>query len=259
MWRNVVGRLSAEYRDVAGLCAILWDSARQPKHNLHFPAISFPAAEFMGILAIGPPKIHKRYTRLQELLSERCYNNAMLLVRPSLEYLPGYIAALERGWSPDTTRIEAAAEELIEIEQSPEAFFARLDDPEAKAGPVRLPDGTLVQRLPGLHRWLWDGEFSGSIGFRWSPGTPALPPTCLGHIGYSVVPWKRGRGYARAALEQILPEARERNLPYVELIANVDNVASQRVILANGGVLIERFAKEPSLGGGEALRFRIRC
>jgi predicted acetyltransferase len=181
----------------------------------------------------------------------------VFIVKPSLEYLPSYISALERGWSPDTMRSEAAAEELKEIERSPEAFVAGLDDPEAKAGPVRLPDGTLVKRLPGLQRWLWDDEFSGSIGFRWSPGTPALPPTCLGHVGYSVVPWKRGRGYAKAALAQILPEARERNLPYVELIANVDNVASQRVILANGGVLVERFTKESALGGGDALRFRI--
>jgi predicted acetyltransferase len=52
---------------------------------------------------------------------------------------------------------------------------------------VALPDGTMVPRLPGFWRWLWDGEFCGSIQFRWQPGTPDLPPTCLGHIGYSVV------------------------------------------------------------------------
>lgn len=181
----------------------------------------------------------------------------MLLVKPSLAHLPGYVSALERGWSSDTIRGAAAArEELDKIERSPVAFVEQLDDPNAGGGPVRMLDGSFATRLPGFNRWLWDDEFCGSIGFRWSPGTPALPPTCLGHIGYSVVPWKTGRGYAKAAL-QILPEARERDLAFVELVADVDNIASQRVILANGGVFVERFTKLPALGGGDALRFRI--
>ena len=69
--------------------------------------------------------------------------------------------------------------------------MALLDDREAKRGPVTLPDGSQVPRLPGYRRWMWDGEFCGSIGFRWQPGTSALPPYVLGHIGYSVVPWKQ--------------------------------------------------------------------
>ena len=36
------------------------------------------------------------------------------------------------------------------------------------------------------------------------------------------------------------------------------NLASQKVIMANGGVLVEEFDKLPSLGGGRELRFRIR-
>lgn len=114
-----------------------------------------------------------------------------------------------------------------------------------------------MPRLPGYRRWLWDGEFCGAIGLRWQPGTPALPPTCLGHIGYSVVPWKRGRGYATRALGLLLPEARREGLPYVELTTDAANVASRRVIEANGGVLVETFHKPAAHGGAEALRFRI--
>jgi predicted acetyltransferase len=146
---------------------------------------------------------------------------------------------------------------LRDIRNSPETFLRLLDDPAGAGKPIRLPDGTLVPRLPGFRRWIWDGEFCGSIGFRWTPGSVALPPTCLGHIGYAVVPWKRGRGYAKAALALILPEARERGLPYVEIVTDVDNVASQRVVLASGGELFERFAKGPQYGPKEALRFRI--
>lgn len=104
---------------------------------------------------------------------------------------------------------------------------------------------------------MWDGEFCGSIGFRWQPGTPDLPPHCLGHIGYSVVPWKRGLGYATQALADILPEAIRAGLPYVELTTEVSNIASQRVIEANGGRVVERFNKLACYGGAESLRYRI--
>ena len=104
---------------------------------------------------------------------------------------------------------------------------------------------------------LWDGEFCGSIGFRWQPGTEALPPHCLGHIGYGVVPWKRRRGYATRALGEMLREARAEGLRYVEITTQPDNVASQRVITANGGVLIEEFITPPALGSYRELRYRV--
>ncbi|HWQ07610.1 MAG TPA: GNAT family N-acetyltransferase, partial [Holophaga sp.] len=95
------------------------------------------------------------------------------------------------------------------------------------------------------------------IGFRWRPGTTELPPHCLGHIGYAVVPWKQGRGYATEALKQILPEAVALGLPFVEVTTDPDNVASQRVIEKNGGVLFETFTKPVQLGATPGLRFRI--
>lgn len=130
----------------------------------------------------------------------------MQLVWPSQEHLSSYIAALERGWSPNNLRPEAGREELVLIQADPERFLASLVDPEAKGPPVALPDGGTVPRLPGYRRWMWDGEFCGSIQLRWQPGTNALPEYCLGHIGYAVVPWKSGRGYARTALRTLLPE-----------------------------------------------------
>ena len=182
----------------------------------------------------------------------------MQLVRPTTEHLPGYIAALERGWSPDNERgAEAAREQLARIRADATTFLASMENREGKGPPVTLPDGTTVPRLPGFVRWLWDGEFCGSIGFRWAPGTAELPSYCLGHIGYSVVPWKQGRGYATAALRLLLPEAQAVGLPYVELTTDVDNAASQKVITANGGVLVEHFTKPPQFGSRPALRFRI--
>lgn len=182
----------------------------------------------------------------------------MQLVWPSREYLPDYVSALERGWSPDNVRGEAAArEELEAIATDADAFLASLVDREAKGKPVKLPDGSTAVRIPGYNRWLWDGEFCGVIKFRWQPGTTALPPHCLGHIGFAVVPWKRNRGYATQALRLLLPEAKAEGLEFVEVTTDLTNIASQRVIEANGGVLFERFFKPVEFDGGEGLRYRI--
>ena len=182
----------------------------------------------------------------------------MQLVRPAPEYLTGYISALERGWSPDNVRGAIAAhEELAKIKADASDFLANLDDREAKGPPVVLPDGSVVARIPGYRRWLWDGEFAGSIGFWWQPGTTALPPHCLGHIGYAVVPWKQRQGYATRALQALLIEAKAEGLPYVEITADIENIASQRVILRNGGMFIEQFTKPLQLGSTPSLRYRI--
>ncbi len=77
------------------------------------------------------------------------------------------------------------------------------------------------------------------------------------HIGFSIVPWKRKLGLAPRALALLLPEARAQGLDYVELTTAPDNIASQKVIIANGGKLIERFMKVAAYGGDAGLRFRI--
>ena len=187
------------------------------------------------------------------------YDNSLMdLVQPAEAHLASYMAALERGWSPDNMRPEAGLEELEEIRRDPARFIAEQTDPDARGAPIILPSGDIVPRLPGYHKWMWDGEFCGSIGFRWQPGTTALPPYCLGHIGYSVVPWKRRNGYATRALALILPEARARGLAFVEITTDATNVASRRVIEANGGELHERFDKPAAYGGAASLRYRIK-
>jgi predicted acetyltransferase len=184
-------------------------------------------------------------------------SSEMHLVWPHVQYLSGYVHALQQGWSPDNLRPQTAVDQLARISEDPERFVSAQVDREAKGPSITLPDGSTVPRLPGYSLWMWDGEFCGSIGFRWQVGTAELPPHCLGHVGYSVVPWKRRRGYATRALQLLLPHARAEGLPYIELTTDADNQASRRVIEANGGVLVERFYKPKVYGGAESLRFRI--
>ena len=186
---------------------------------------------------------------------------AMLLVRPLATHLPSYTDALQRGWSADTVRGAAAAqEELAWIATDPAGFLASLDDPEAKGPPVTLGDGRQVPRLPGFRRWMWDEEddsFAGSINLRWQPGTAELPPHCLGHIGYSVVPWKRRRGFATQALAGMLAEARALGLPWVDIRTDADNPASQRVIEANGGVRTDDALPALRPGAPAGVRYQV--
>lgn len=182
----------------------------------------------------------------------------MQLVQATRDHLASYVAALRTGWSADTVRgASAAEEELARIESDPEAFLESLYDPEGKGPLVTLPDGSKVRRIPGYRKWMWDGEFCGSIGLRWVPGTTTLPSHVLGHVGYAVVPWKQGRGYAKQGLTAMLLEARSLGLEYIELTTDPDNVASQRVMLACGAILVGRFQKPVQYGSVDGLRYRI--
>ncbi|WP_234380471.1 GNAT family N-acetyltransferase [Streptomyces sp. CMB-StM0423] len=61
-----------------------------------------------------------------------------------------------------------------------------------------------------------------------------------GHIGYDVRPTARRRGHATAMLRDALPVARGLGLAEVLVTCDHDNVASRKVIEANGGVFEDR-------------------
>jgi predicted acetyltransferase len=180
------------------------------------------------------------------------------LKTPTLELLPQYVDALQRGWTPDHIIGPAAAtEQLAAIAQDAAGFVARQTNLAALGEPVTLPNGSQVRRIPGRQFWIWGDEFCGRLSIRWQPGTAELPPHVLGHVGYSVVPWQRGKGCAMQAVRKVLPYARKQGLPYIELTTDPENLASQKVITANGGVLIEAFTKPAAYGSTPGLRFRI--
>ncbi|MEP3639814.1 MAG: GNAT family N-acetyltransferase [Paracoccaceae bacterium] len=181
----------------------------------------------------------------------------MKLLKPCIAHIPEYVSALRRGWSPDNLRSEVAQEQIQSIEKDAALFVSNLDDPTAKAGPVTLPDGSKVPRLPSIRRWIWGDEFCGHIGLRWKPGTEELPSTCSGHIGYAVVPWRQGEGLASAALVAVLPEAKAAGLKYVEITTSPDNPASVRVIEKAGGALVRTYTADEALGGHLTLEFKI--
>lgn len=87
-----------------------------------------------------------------------------------------------------------------------------------------------------------DGGFLGSIGLR--------PPDVRGNveIGYVVAPWARGRGVATTAARAVTDWAFGHGVGRVELLAELENLASLRVAYAAG------FTQEGRLRRARALR-----
>ena len=100
---------------------------------------------------------------------------------------------------------------------------------------VRLPEGRVVGML-NLRHYLTEET-----------------ARYAGHIGYSVRPAERRKGYAKAMLRAALPRARELGLTRVMVSCLAENEPSRRTILACGGrydatvpvasagVLVERY------------------
>ena len=111
------------------------------------------------------------------------------LAEPQVAMIDDYVAALRAGWSPDQT-IEEASQQLAEIERSALDFIARRTDKannDISGQTFKLPDGTEVQRLPSLDRWIWDGVFVGRINSAVSAGYRSLA------VVYPWTHWLRDR------------------------------------------------------------------
>ncbi len=90
--------------------------------------------------------------------------------------------------------------------------------------------------VPCSHFWFIDemGEVVGVIRIRHNI-EPEFLALEAGHIGYDIRPSKRGEGYGKQMLSLALPKARQLGLRDLLITANQDNIASRRVIEANGG------------------------
>jgi predicted acetyltransferase len=181
------------------------------------------------------------------------------LIQPDRARLPGYLDALGRGWTPEADLDPDHAAHLIaRIEHDTDAFLAALTNPEGKGAPVRLDDGRSVPRLPFLRHWIFDDDrYAGELNLRWQTGTSSLPDYCLGHLGYAVVPWMRGAGYASSAIRLVLPLARQLGLSWLDISMRVDNTASRRTAERAGAIYIKTFDAGSEYGDVEAALYRI--
>ena len=99
---------------------------------------------------------------------------------------------------------------------------------------------------------LSDKKIVGIIDFRHHINHPILS-VWGGHIGFTVRPNERLKGYAKEMLRQNLQNCRNYGLDKVLITCNHNNIASEKTIIANGG----KFEKEVYVDGKTMKRYWI--
>lgn len=122
-----------------------------------------------------------------------------------------------------------------------------LEAPEGFAGWVASLRKEETDPDPGLvactYFWMVEeGEYAGTIALRHELNDFLYD--FGGHVGYSVRPSMRGRGFARQALREVLEVAWDMGIDRVLITCSEDNEASRRVIEACGG-------KQEDIRGGK--------
>ncbi|QKW32708.1 GNAT family N-acetyltransferase [Actinomadura sp. NAK00032] len=159
------------------------------------------------------------------------------LVLPTAAVQESFVAAMEE------FRAEGRAEAVgnSSITQELREFGDTWRDPEVFGRYVMtLLDERWTPRREGFVTattlWLVDGEeFLGRIAIRHRLND--FLREIGGHIGYDVRKSARRRGHATFMLKEALPVAHSLGIESALITCDVDNVASRKVIEANGGVL----------------------
>lgn len=153
------------------------------------------------------------------------------LVYPHADYRDSFLrgaAEFDAEGRLDSTYAEFLGYDLDLLTRDFDGFVAAL---LKLADRERLPKGWFPDRV----HWLVDGEeYIGQSSIRPELGTMYLI-TYGGHIGYSVRPSKRRQGYGKRILALTLDQARRNGLERVLVTCDEDNIASRKVIEANGG------------------------
>jgi predicted acetyltransferase len=164
-----------------------------------------------------------------------------LLVIPSTEYRQSFLEGAAEFMAEgrlDSTYALCLGYDLRGLQEHFDQFVRELED---LGDSQQQPGGRYLDRV----LWLVDeGEYLGQASIRPELCTAYLL-TYGGHIGYSVRPSKRRRGYGRELLALALEESRKMGLRKVLVTCDSDNVGSRKIIEYNGGVFESAMSMTP--------------
>jgi predicted acetyltransferase len=172
------------------------------------------------------------------------------LVPPSMRHARSYVAALREGFRRGAE--DRVSERRIgQIEGDFARYMQAITD---QTGSIRLPTGEIVPKVPFSVLWLVEGEaFIGATHLRHRLNDYLIKEG--GHVGYGIRPARRRQGYGKRILAPALEECRRVGLCRVLVTCLEDNVASARIIEANGGEL-DNVIADPA-GRGRLRRYGI--
>lgn len=156
------------------------------------------------------------------------------LIEPVIEYADEIWAFRQEVLDVDAENEDRFAG-CISLEESKSADewikICELRKSEKTCGEV----GTTVPSYMYLAVRRKDNKVIGIIDLRHHINHPILG-TWGGHCGYSVRPSERGKGYAKEMLRLNIRNAKALGIPKLLITCDVENKASEKTILANGGI-----------------------
>jgi predicted acetyltransferase len=172
------------------------------------------------------------------------------LVPPAMRHARSYVAALREGFRRGEQEI-VSERRARQIEADFAGYLAAITD---QRGHITLASGERVRKVPFSLHWLCDGdEFIGEASIRHQLNAHLMQEG--GHIGYGIRPSWRDRGYGKRILALALVECRRLGIERVLVTCLERNIASAKIIEANGGGL-ENVIAAPS-GHGALRRYWI--
>jgi predicted acetyltransferase len=159
----------------------------------------------------------------------------MELIKPTKEYADSWYDALLEFNAEHRSGFWKVPTEPTDIHE----YIQRTNDQEAG---LNLPD----YWVPATTYWLIDdGKFVGHVNVRHEL-TRKLEQQG-GHIGYAIRPSARRKGYGSKILEIVIPKAKEIGLEKALVTCDDINIASQKIIEKNKGVLRDTIQYEGKL------------
>lgn len=167
----------------------------------------------------------------------------MQLVKPSNQYKNSYLKAVAEFQQEGRYQEHSKTD----LKKDFDSFVQLLLNQEKGRD---LPEGYVAAST----YWLIEhGEYIGRVSIRHEL-TDYLKKVG-GHIGYDIRPSKRRQGYGKKILELGLEKARELGMKDILITCDIDNIASKKIIEANGGKFDRKLVVEKNKP--EKLHYKI--
>ena len=171
--------------------------------------------------------------------SASCKRTSCFLDAPSERYRESFLRGAAEFLTEnrlDSTYAEFLGYDLKRLESHFGAFVVALRGlADGSVDGLSDNSGAHQSAYPDRVLWLIDGaDYIGQLSIRPELATPYLL-TYGGHIGYSVRPSRRRRGYGYRILSLARRESRGMGLSKLLVTCDSDNIASKKIIESNGG------------------------